>query len=88
MSTYTVRFRDEGEAEKVLRRLDAKQRRRIQNAILALASDPRPHGCTKLAARHNQWHIREGDYRIIYTIEEQVLVVVVLRIGHRSDVYG
>lgn len=54
--------------------------------IAALADDPRPHGCEKLSALE-RYRIRVGDYRIVYAVEDAELVVWVVRIGHRRDVY-
>ena len=61
---------------------------RIISALHALADDPRPHGVKKLKGYRDYWRIRVGDYRIIYTIQDDRLLVVVIRIGHRRDVYG
>ena len=63
-----------------------KDRRRVVARIMSLAEDPRPAGCTKLSGQA-AYRIRQGDYRIIYTISEEVLVVEVIRVGHRRDVY-
>ena len=48
---------------------------------------PRPDGVKKLASTENAWHIRVGDYRIIYSIEDEVLVVTVVRVAHRREAY-
>jgi mRNA interferase RelE/StbE len=69
-----------------LRRLDPPIRRRIEAAIDGLAHEPRPPGCKKLASVE-AWRIRVGDWRIVYTIKDDVLLVLVVRIGHRPDVY-
>ncbi len=60
---------------------------RLQLAIDALAKNPRPDGVKKLKGKDNQYRIRVGDYRIIYTIEDQKLLIVVVQLGARSDVY-
>ena len=52
-----------------------------------LASNPRPPGCKKLRGGDNEWRIRVGDYRLVYTIDDAKLLVEVTRIGHRSEVY-
>lgn len=69
-----------------LRRIDIGVRRRVDAAIRALAGDPRPHGCRKLSASE-EYRIRVGDYRILYEIEDAVLRVLVVKVGHRRDVY-
>lgn len=56
--------------------------RRIANRIHAFADDPRPHGCEKLAGR-DSYRIRQGDYRIVYTIGDEHVIVEVVRVGHR-----
>jgi mRNA interferase RelE/StbE len=72
-------------AVKELEAIPAKDRRRIATKIQALASNPRPAGCEKLSG-HDKYRIRQGNYRILYTIEDDVLVVTV-KIGDRRDVY-
>jgi mRNA interferase RelE/StbE len=51
-----------------------------------LAEDPRPPGCTKLSGRE-AYRVRQGDYRIVYTVEDDALVVEVVKVGHRRDLY-
>ncbi|MBX3739382.1 MAG: type II toxin-antitoxin system RelE/ParE family toxin [Akkermansiaceae bacterium] len=60
---------------------------RVDAAILKLADDPHPPGSLKLAGDENAYRIRVGDYRIIYEIRNEVLVVLVVKIGHRKDIY-
>lgn len=60
---------------------------RLQPHIDALADNPRPHGVKKLSGRADQYRIRVGDWRIIYAIEDRELVVLVIRIGNRREVY-
>jgi mRNA interferase RelE/StbE len=55
--------------------------------LLALADDPRPHGSEKLKGSRDQYRLRVGTYRVIYEIRDDRLIVLVLRIGHRKDVY-
>lgn len=71
---------------KDLEPLPAKDRARVLDRIGALADDPRPRGCEKLSALE-RYRVRVGDYRIIYSIEDAELVVWVVRVGHRRDVY-
>ncbi len=63
-----------------------RDRRAIVSLIEKLADNPRPHGCEKLAG-HDEYRVRKGRYRIIYSIEDQDLVVLVVKVGHRKDVY-
>jgi len=73
-------------ALRALRKLDPPVARRVQAAIALLAEDPRPPASRPLRGRP-AWRVRVGDYRVIYTIEEDVLLVVVVTLGHRRDVY-
>lgn len=64
-----------------------KDRQRIVAGIRLLADDPRPPGCEKLAGEDDRYRIRVGRYRVIYSVGDEELVVVVVRVGHRKDVY-
>jgi mRNA interferase RelE/StbE len=74
-------------ARRQLADLPRSVRRRIDEKILALAANPRPRGSVKLAGSEDVYRVRVGDYRILYTIRDEVLLVVVVKIGHRRDVY-
>jgi mRNA interferase RelE/StbE len=74
-------------AEKELERLDSVVARRILKKIKALAQDPRPAGCKKISGERNTWRIRIGDYRVVYDILDHKIVVEVLRVRHRREVY-
>ena len=74
-------------AEKQLEAVAEPFRRRIRNAIVALADNPRPHGVAKIAGSVNEYRIRVGDFRVIYLIEDRVVTVTVTRIAPRDDVY-
>lgn len=74
-------------AIKELTKLDKPIARRIITAIDALGANPRPSGTRLLVGFANLWRIRIGDYRVIYTIRDAELVVVALRVAHRSDIY-
>jgi len=74
-------------AAKVIRKLDKPTARRLLDAIGALAIDPRPSGCIQLKGGDGELRIRVGDYRIVYDVQDDELVVLVLRIGHRREVY-
>lgn len=73
-------------AQKQLSKLPTSDYLRIKQRILKLAYDPRPTDALKLTNREG-WRIRQGNYRIIYEIQDDKLIVVVLRIGHRKDIY-
>jgi len=75
-------------AEKALRALtDRKLYLRLRDAIDMLAVEPRPHGCVKLSGAKSIYRVRVGDYRIVYQIEDDRLLVLVAEIGHRREVY-
>jgi mRNA interferase RelE/StbE len=64
-----------------------RDRQRIVSRILALAEEPRPVGCEKLGGVGDRYRVRVGRYRIVYSIADDELVVVVVRVAHRKDVY-
>jgi mRNA interferase RelE/StbE len=64
-----------------------KDRQRIVRQIRSLAANPRPVGCEKLSGQSDRYRVREGDYRIVYSVDDRSLVVNVVKIGHRKDVY-
>lgn len=82
--TYRVDVRPA--AVRALRRVDHQDRPRIQAAIALLAEDPRPPAARALRGRDG-YRVRVGDYRILYTVDDEVLVVVVVTLGHRREVY-
>lgn len=73
-------------AARQMKNLDPPVRRRLDAAIQVLRSDPRPRACKKLSGRE-EYRIRVGDYRVLYEIEDSVLRVLVVKVGHRRDVY-
>ena len=74
-------------AGRELRKLDPTARRRIQALVGLLADDPRPPSATRLVGGAGEWRVRTGEYRVLYEIEDDVLLVLVIRIGHRREVY-
>ena len=84
MSRYRIELRPA--ALRSLRKIDPQVRRRIQGAIALLADDPRPPNARKLKGR-DAFRVRVGDYRVIYTVEDGVLLIVVVALGHRRDIY-
>jgi mRNA interferase RelE/StbE len=80
----TYRILVEKRIEKEFRRVPVHDRQRIDRAILALASNPRPHGCKKLTDKDG-YRVRIGDYRVLYTIDDKSRTVVVYRVKIRSE---
>ena len=74
-------------AEKQLRKLPAEDRRRVAGAMLALGEEPHPPGSRRLTGYDDVFRIRVGVYRILYSISGRTLVIVILKIGHRKDIY-
>lgn len=81
---YELRIRRS--AEKEIRALPQEARARVVPAILELAQIPRPQGCQKLSGR-DAWRIGVGRYRVVYTIEDQCLLIEIVKVAHRRDVY-
>ena len=73
-------------AQKALADLPKGDYERVRDAVATLAETPRPNGSKKLAGRKG-WRIREGDYRVIYEVDDGNRQVTVLDIGHRRDIY-
>jgi mRNA interferase RelE/StbE len=73
-------------AQKQLAKIDRQAQSRIIESIRGLSSDPRPPGCRKLSGRP-AWRIRIGSYRVIYEIHGDQLIVLVVSVGARKDVY-
>ena len=69
------------------KRLDPQVRNRIDAALLALQKEPRPSGVRKLSGSQSDWRIRVGDYRILYEVDDDQLLVTVWRIAHRREAY-
>jgi mRNA interferase RelE/StbE len=74
-------------AAKELSKLPAKVNNWIIKAILKLSDDPRPQGSKKLKGSSENWRIRIGDYRVVYAIDDEVMIVDVRKVGHRKDIY-
>ncbi|MGF1595567.1 MAG: type II toxin-antitoxin system RelE/ParE family toxin [Acidimicrobiales bacterium] len=74
-------------AVKSIAKLPRPDQQRIRAAIDLLAAEPRPPGCTKLAGEDSVYRVRIGDYQILYEIIDARLLILVVRVGHRRDVY-
>lgn len=84
MAKYRVEIKKS--AVKEIERLPQNELKAVLGKIEALSENPRPFGCTKLSAQE-KYRIRCGNYRIIYSIADNILTVYVVRVGHRKDVY-
>lgn len=82
--TYKLSIRRK--AQKQLAKLPPNDYKKVKQSILDLAHDPRPPGSKKLKGRDG-WRIRQGDYRIIYEIRDDQLIIIILDVGHRKDIY-
>ena len=85
MAAYQIVFTPA--ALRQLASLDAPARRGVARRIEALGTDPRPAGAEMLTGGDGETRIRVGDWRVIYVVRHDKLVVLVIKIGHRSDVY-
>ena len=84
MARYKIYFRES--VRKDLGVIPKKELQKILHRIEALSEDPRPPGCEKLTGEE-RYRIRQGRYRILYSIQDDELTVWVVKIGHRKDVY-
>ena len=85
MARYELRFK--ASVAKDLRGIPKADVRRILGRIEAPRDDPRAPGCEKLAGNEELYRVRQGTYRIVYAIHDERVVVEVIRVGHRGDVY-
>ncbi|MEW6155470.1 MAG: type II toxin-antitoxin system RelE/ParE family toxin [Actinomycetota bacterium] len=86
LSTYRVEIARR--AVKALTGLPRKEQQRVRAAIDLLAADPRPPGCVALTGEDRAYRVRVGNYRVVYEVFDEHLVVQVVRVGHRRGVYG
>lgn len=84
MGTYKIFFRKS--VRKDFEQIPKKDLKRILKRIESLADNPRPKGCEKLSGQE-KYRIRQGTYRILYTIEDDTLIICVVRVGHGKEVY-
>ena len=86
MNGYRLEIRPS--VEKTLRKIrDAKLQRRLDEAFVKLAENPRRMGAQKMTGFENRYRFRVGDYRIIYEIHDAMLLVLILAIGDRKEIY-
>lgn len=84
MAAYKIFFRKS--VEKDFSLIPKKDLKKILDRIKALTEDPRPRGCEKLTGRQ-RYRLRQGRYRILYSIQDDDLTVWVVKVGHRKDIY-
>ncbi|MBI4619085.1 MAG: type II toxin-antitoxin system RelE/ParE family toxin [Desulfobacterales bacterium] len=84
MAEYKILLRRS--VTKELDHIPKKDLKRIINRIKSLAHDPRPFGCEKLSG-YERYRIRQGNYRIVYSVQDKELTIWVVKIGHRRDIY-
>ncbi len=82
---YSIDFKPE--AAKFISAQPKKIQRQLFAHIEALAINPRPNNCKQLHTKEKLYRIRSGDYRIIYQIQDKVLLIIIVRIGDRKDAY-
>jgi mRNA interferase RelE/StbE len=82
---YRIEFTPK--ADKQFRALEKSTQTRLARQINSLADNPRPHGAKKLAGEEGFYRVRAGDYRVVYQIRDKTLLVLIVRLGHRSEVY-
>ncbi len=85
MPSYSIGIKQSARRE--LDALDDATFARIDRKILALAENPRPNGCKKLKGFADQWRIRIGDYRVVYSIDDLDRTVTIMHVAHRREVY-
>lgn len=83
-ASYSVRIKRSAERE--LKSLSKTALQRIIGKIRALSENPRPRGCEKLSS-DERYRVRQGDYRVVYAVDDERQVVEIVKIGHRREVY-
>jgi len=85
MASYRIEWKYS--ASKEIRKLSKSAISRVLEAVAALAPNPYPAGCKKLQGSGHTYRIRTGDYRIVYTVFSDALIVEIVRVRHRKDIY-
>ena len=83
--SYAIEFAPSARRE--LRKLPREAQLKLNKRIDSLCLDPRPRGSKKLKGGDELWRVRVGDYRVVYEVRDKVLVVLVVRVAHRREVY-
>lgn len=84
MGKYRIEIKKS--AAKEIERLSRKDINSVVDKIASLSDNPRPHGCQRLSGQE-KYRIRCGDYRILYSIEDKILIIYIVKVGHRRGVY-
>lgn len=84
MASYRLHIKPS--AAKELEAIPLKDRKRLVTKIRRLAKEPRPPGCEKLSGQE-KFRVRQGRYRVLYSVDDTESVVVIVKVGHRGDVY-
>lgn len=84
MAAYSLVFK--ASVQKDFEGIPKKDLRKILSRIKSLAGEPRPHGCEKLTGQ-NRCRVRQGRYRIVYAVQDEERIVIVVKVGHRKDIY-
>ncbi len=85
MASYEIEISRTAETQ--LRKLPEEDQRRVARAVLALAEEPHPRGSRMLSGYDDVYRIRVGRYRVLYSVIERRLVIIILKIGHRKGIY-
>ena len=85
MATYRIEV--SATAERQIRKLPRADQVRVIRVIRTLATDPRPPGCRKLSGHNDVFRVRISRYRVLYSIEDRRLIIIVLKVGDRKDIY-
>jgi mRNA interferase RelE/StbE len=83
--SYTLTLKESAQRE--LDALPERVRSRVEAKIQTLRDEPRPRGCVKMAGTTNEYRVRVGQYRVVYTVDDRTQAVTVIGVGHRRDVY-
>jgi mRNA interferase RelE/StbE len=86
MDSYNIEWKQSAAQE--LRKLPREAVLRILQAVEQLATEPYPHGVRKLVGAQHTYRIRVGDYRVVYNVVSSTLIIQIVRVGHRRDVYN
>lgn len=84
MAAYSLVFK--ASVQKDFEGIPKKDLRKILSRIKSLAGEPRPHACEKLTGQ-NRYRVRQGRYRIVYAVQDEERIVIVVKVGHRKDIY-